>query len=81
MCLACQYVSLINIVITFIRPVGLNQVEAELAKAMLSIPATKGFEIGSGFAGVKLRGSQHNDRQGKKEMDMVKEAVCVGRRN
>lgn len=55
--------------------------EAELAKAMLSIPATKGFEIGSGFAGVKLRGSQHNDRQGKKEMDMVKEAVCVGRRN
>jgi chorismate synthase len=32
-----------------------------LAHAMLSIPATKGFEIGSGFAGTKLRGSQHND--------------------
>lgn len=28
---------------------------------MLSIPATKGFEIGSGFAGTKMRGSQHND--------------------
>jgi chorismate synthase len=28
---------------------------------MLSIPATKGFEIGSGFAGTKLRGSAHND--------------------
>ena len=29
--------------------------------AMLSLPATKGFEIGSGFAGTHLRGSQHND--------------------
>jgi len=28
---------------------------------MLSLPATKGFEIGSGFAGTRLRGSQHND--------------------
>jgi chorismate synthase len=36
--------------------------EAMLAGAMLSIPATKGFEIGSGFAGTRLRGSQHNDR-------------------
>jgi chorismate synthase len=32
-----------------------------LAQAMLSLPATKGFEIGSGFAGTQLRGSQHND--------------------
>ena len=32
-----------------------NKFEAELARAMLSIPATKGFEIGSGFAGTKLR--------------------------
>ncbi len=38
-----------------------DRVEAELAKAMLSIPACKGFEIGSGFAGTKLRGSAHND--------------------
>jgi chorismate synthase len=33
----------------------------DLAKAMLSLPATKGFEIGSGFDGSRLRGSEHND--------------------
>lgn len=38
-----------------------NKMEARLAQAMLSLPATKGFEIGSGFAGTALRGSQHND--------------------
>jgi chorismate synthase len=47
-------------------PVGLGEpvfdkLEAKLAHAMLSIPATKGFEIGSGFAGVGMRGSTHND--------------------
>lgn len=47
-------------------PVGLgepvfNRLEADLAKAMLSINATKGFEIGSGFNGVTQKGSQHND--------------------
>lgn len=47
-------------------PLGLGEpvfdkLEAQLASAMLSIPATKGFEIGSGFAGTRLRGSQHND--------------------
>lgn len=47
-------------------PVGLGEpvfdkLEARLAQAMLSIPATKGFEIGSGFAGTRLRGSAHND--------------------
>ena len=47
-------------------PVGLGEpifdkLEAELAKAMLSIPATKGFEIGSGFAGTQLTGREHND--------------------
>ena len=35
--------------------------EASLAQAMLSIPATKGFEVGSGFSGTRLRGSDHND--------------------
>jgi len=35
--------------------------EAMLAQAMMSIPATKGFEIGSGFAGTEQRGSAHND--------------------
>jgi chorismate synthase len=38
-----------------------DRLEADLAKAMLSLPATKGFEIGSGFAGTRLRGSEHND--------------------
>jgi len=39
-----------------------DRLEADLAKAMLSLPATKGFEIGSGFAGSLRRGSEHNDR-------------------
>ncbi len=38
-----------------------DKVEAKLAHAMLSIPSTKGFEIGSGFAGTRMHGSQHND--------------------
>ncbi len=38
-----------------------DKLEADLAKAMLSLPATKGFEIGSGFAGTLLTGSEHND--------------------
>ncbi len=38
-----------------------NKLEAQLAKAMLSIPAVKGFEIGSGFGGTLLKGSEHND--------------------
>ena len=47
-------------------PVGLgapvfDRIEADLAKAMLSLPATKAFEIGSGFQGTLLKGSEHND--------------------
>lgn len=47
-------------------PAGLGEpvfdkLEAELGKAMLSIPAAKGFSIGSGFQGVSMRGSEHND--------------------
>lgn len=38
-----------------------DKLEAKLAHAMLSLPATKGFDIGSGFAGTRMRGSQHND--------------------
>lgn len=38
-----------------------DRLEADFAKAMLSLPATKGFELGSGFAGTRLRGSEHND--------------------
>ncbi|MGH9156844.1 MAG: chorismate synthase [Acidimicrobiales bacterium] len=47
-------------------PAGLGEpvfdkLEADLARAMLSLPAAKGFEIGSGFAGTRLTGSAHND--------------------
>lgn len=47
-------------------PVGIGEptfekLEAKLAQAMLAIPATKAFEVGSGFAGTRLFGSQHND--------------------
>lgn len=47
-------------------PVGLgmpvfDKLEADLAKALMSLPATKGFEIGSGFGGTLLKGSEHND--------------------
>jgi len=38
-----------------------DKLEADLAKAVMSLPATKGFEIGSGFAGTLLKGSEHND--------------------
>ncbi|QTA81482.1 Chorismate synthase [Desulfonema limicola] len=38
-----------------------DKLEAKLAQAMLSIPATKGFEIGSGFRGSRMCGSEHND--------------------
>jgi chorismate synthase len=38
-----------------------DKLEADLAKAMLSLPASKGFEIGSGFHGTRMRGSEHND--------------------
>ena len=47
-------------------PVGIGEptfekLEAKLAQAMLAIPATKAFEVGSGFAGTRQRGSEHND--------------------
>lgn len=47
-------------------PVGLgdpvfDKLEADLAKGLLSLPACKGFEVGSGFGGVLMTGSEHND--------------------
>lgn len=52
-------------------PIGIGEpvfdrLEAELAHAMLSLPATKGFEIGSGFAGTYQAGLEHNDEFYKK---------------
>jgi chorismate synthase len=38
-----------------------DKLEADLAKALLSLPAAKGFESGDGFAGTLLKGSEHND--------------------
>lgn len=57
-------------------PVGLGEpvfdkLHAELGRSMLSINAVKGFEYGSGFSGVTMRGSQHNDEFIKEE-DKVK---------
>jgi chorismate synthase len=38
-----------------------DRLEADLAKAMLSLPASKGFDIGSGFDGIRMTGTGHND--------------------
>ncbi len=58
-------------------PAGLGEpvfdkLHAELGKAMLSINAVKGFEYGSGFAGVELYGSQHNDQFYREESGKVR---------
>lgn len=57
-----------GVIVGMIRncPVGLGEpvfdkVSADLAKAMMSINAVKGFDIGSGFSSVSMRGSEHND--------------------
>ena len=64
-------------------PVGLGEpvfdkLESDLAKAMLAINASKGFEIGSGFAGTRLRGSEHNDRFVMKDGRMATETNHAG---
>ena len=38
-----------------------DKLEADLAKGIMSLPASKGFEVGSGFGGTRLKGSEHND--------------------
>lgn len=67
---------LVSCVITGV-PVGLGEpvfdkLHADLAKAMMSINAAKGFEYGSGFAGTTLRGSQQNDAFYKDENNHIK---------
>ncbi len=64
-------------------PVGLGEpafdkLHAELGKAMLSINACKGFEIGSGFEGTKMRGSEHNDIFKSTEKGVVTETNFSG---
>jgi chorismate synthase len=51
-----------------------DKLEADLAKAMLSLPAAKGFESGDGFAGTLLKGSEHNDPF---EPGSAKGSVCA----
>ena len=59
-----------------------DRLDALLAQAMLSIPACKGFEIGSGFAGARMRGSKHNDvifcEDGKFHTRTNNAGGCVG---
>ncbi|MBI5414444.1 chorismate synthase [Candidatus Peregrinibacteria bacterium] len=57
-------------------PIGLGEpvfdkLEADLAKALMSLPATKGFEIGSGFAGTHMTGKEHNDPFYQKKDGMI----------
>ncbi|XP_060186620.1 chorismate synthase 2, chloroplastic-like isoform X7 [Lycium barbarum] len=49
-----------------------DKLEAELAKACMSLPATKGFEIGSGFAGTFMTGSEHNDEFFMDQHDQIR---------
>lgn len=48
-----------------------DKLEADLAHAMMSLPATKGFEVGSGFSGTLMKGTEHND-----EFYMVRGVLC-----
>lgn len=48
-----------------------DKLEADLAHAMMSLPATKGFEVGSGFSGTLMKGTEHND-----EFYMARFCVC-----
>lgn len=64
-------------------PAGLGdpvyeKLEANLAQAMLSLPATKGFEIGSGFQAATMRGSEHNDLFKAKEGSIYTETNYAG---
>ncbi len=49
-----------------------DKLEADLAKGVMSLPASKGFEIGSGFAGTLLAGSEHNDEFYTDEMGAIR---------
>ena len=55
-----------------------DKLEARLAQAMLSLPAVKGFEIGSGFKAILMKGSEHNDCLRKKGKRIVTESNHAG---
>ena len=52
-----------------------DKLEADLAKALMSLPATKGFEVGSGFGGTYLKGSENNDPFLPTDSDQLKTAT------
>ena len=52
-----------------------DKLEADLAKGIMSLPASKGFEIGSGFAGTTLTGSEHNDELYTDELREIRTAT------
>lgn len=67
----------------FSVPAGLGdpiyeKLEANLATAMMSIPATKGFEMGSGFKAVSMKGSEHNDVFTEKEGKVITKTNFAG---
>lgn len=55
-----------------------DKLHADLGKAMLSINAVKGFEFGSGFASVKMKGSEHNDLFEKKDGKLITKTNLSG---
>jgi chorismate synthase len=64
-------------------PAGLGdpiyeKLEAKLAQAMMSLPASKGFEIGSGFQSVLMQGSEHNDRFTQENDEVITETNFAG---
>lgn len=64
-------------------PIGLGEpiyekIEARLAFAMMSIPASKGFEIGEGFNAAKMKGSFHNDIFGQKDNQTITQTNHAG---
>lgn len=69
--------------VTSSLPIGLGdpiyeKLEANLAKAMLSIPASKGFEFGSGFKAAQMKGSDHNDLFTLKNSQIVTQTNHAG---
>jgi chorismate synthase len=52
-----------------------DKLEADLAKAVMSLPASKGFEIGSGFDGTLMTGSEHNDEFYRDEQGQIRTAT------
>ena len=84
-CMKCQDSSggLIECVVTGM-PAGVGEpvfdkLDANLAKAVMSIGSVKGIEIGDGFAVSKMLGSENNDAFGRKELDQISKKTTNGK--